>query len=79
MRPPSPRSIDYLRQHGVRVTAEATQVGLNHLGWFRRAAVQLALQGPCPFILYCDFDRILHWMEFHPQELVDVAQQPDAL
>ena len=54
-------------------------VGLNHLGWFRRAAVQLALQGPCPFILYCDFDRILHWMEFHPQELTDVAQQPDAI
>jgi len=71
----APRSIAYLRDHGVRVTAEASQVGLNHLGWFRRAAVQLALQGPCPFILYCDFDRILHWMEFHPQELSDVAQQ----
>jgi hypothetical protein len=74
----APRSIDYLRQHNVRVVAEATQVGLNHLGWFRRAAVQLALHGPCPFILYCDFDRILHWMEFHPQELIDVAQQIDA-
>src|SRR5512139_2948252 len=71
----APHSIDYLRQHGVRAMAEATQVGLNHLGWFRRAAVQLALQGPCSFILYCDFDRILHWMEFHPQELHDVAQR----
>ena len=71
----APHSIEYLRQHGVRVVAKATQVGLNHLGWFRRAAVQLALQGPCPFILYCDFDRILHWMEFYPQELRDVAQQ----
>ena len=69
------RSIDTLRQHGVRVMAEATQVGLNHLGWFRRSAVQLALQGPGAFILYCDFDRILHWMEFHPQELNDVAQR----
>jgi hypothetical protein len=71
----APRSIGYLRDHGARVTAEATQVGLNHLGWFRRSAVQLALHGPCPFILYCDFDRILHWMEFHPQELIAVAQQ----
>jgi hypothetical protein len=71
----APRSIDYLRRHGARVVAEATQVGLNHLGWFRRAAVQLALQGPCSFILYCDFDRILHWMEFHSQELSDVAQR----
>jgi hypothetical protein len=74
----APHSIVYLRDHGVRVTAEATQVGLNHVGWFRRAAVQLALQGSCPFILYCDFDRILHWMEFQPQELIDVAQQMSA-
>jgi hypothetical protein len=74
----APRSIAYLRDHGVRVTAEATQVGLNHLGWFRRSAVQLALHSPCPFILYCDFDRILHWMEFHPQELINVAQQINA-
>ena len=71
----APHSIDELRRRGVRVMAEATQVGLNHLGWFRRSAVQLALQGPCPFMLYCDFDRILHWMEFHPQELVEVAQR----
>jgi hypothetical protein len=71
----APTSIGYLRDHGVRVTAEATQTGLNHLGWFRRSAVQLALHGPCPVILYCDFDRILHWMEFHPQELGDVTQQ----
>ncbi len=70
----APHSIDYLRQHGVRVVAETNQVGLNHLGWFRRSAVQLALKGPCPVILYCDFDRVLHWMEFHPQELIDVVQ-----
>jgi hypothetical protein len=44
------RSIEYLRQNGVHVMAQAAQVGLNHLGWFRRAAVQLALHGPCPFI-----------------------------
>ena len=71
----APRSIDYLQQNGVRVVAEATQVGLNHLGRFRRAAVELALHGPCSFIFYCDFDRVLHWAEFHPQELQGVAQQ----
>jgi hypothetical protein len=70
-----PRSIDILQQSGVRVTAEAPQVGLNHIGWFRRTAVQLALHGPGAFILYCDFDRILHWMESHPQELTGVAQR----
>lgn len=71
----TPRSLEYLAQRGVRVVAEAKQVGLNQLGEFRRAAVQLALQGPCPFILYCDFDRMLHWMEFHPQELHGVARR----
>ena len=71
----APHSIGYLRDHGVRVIAEATQTGLNHLGWFRLEAVRLALKGSCPFFLYCDFDRILHWMEFHPQELNAVAQQ----
>ena len=68
-------SIAYLDGHGVRVVAEAKQVGLEHLGTFRRSAIELALQGSCPYILYCDFDRILHWIEFHPQELTEVAQQ----
>ncbi len=71
----APRSIAFLRDHGVRVTAEVAPVGLNHLGWFRRAAVHLALQGPCPFMLYCDFDRILHWMEYYPQELIAVSAE----
>lgn len=74
----APRSIGYLRDQGARVVNEAQLVGLNHLGWFRRAAVELALRGPCPFILYCDFDRMLHWMEFHPQELNAVAQRISA-
>ncbi|HSD85501.1 MAG TPA: hypothetical protein VLG46_16690, partial [Anaerolineae bacterium] len=74
----APHSIAYLQEHGVHIVAKANQVGLNHLGLFRRGAVQLALQSSCPFILYCDFDRILHWMEFYPQELSDVAQQISA-
>ncbi len=71
----APRTLDYLLQQGARVKAEDKHVGLNHLGRFRRLAVQLALQGDCPFMLYCDFDRILHWMEFFPQELREVADQ----
>ena len=74
MPPPRRTSLDYLQQQGVRVMAEANAGGFNHRR-FRRLAVQLALHGPCPFIIYCDFDRILHWMEYHPQELRDVAQQ----
>jgi hypothetical protein len=68
-------SIEYLTQHGVRVRAEAVEEGFSVIGKFRRAAVEFALQGPCPFIIYCDFDRILHWMEYHPAELHHVAQR----
>ena len=70
-----PRSLAHLIQSGVRVKAEAIEEGFNVIGRFRRAAVELALQAPCPFIIYCDFDRILHWMEFYPEELHRVAQQ----
>jgi hypothetical protein len=70
-----PQTLEHLMQHGVRVSAKATEEGLDIIGKLRRAAVELALQGPCPFIIYCDFDRILHWMEFHSQELSDVAQK----
>jgi hypothetical protein len=70
----APHSLEYLTQHGVRVTAEAVEEGFGYIGKFRRAAVELALQGPCPFIIYCDFDRILHWTEYHPEELWRVTQ-----
>jgi hypothetical protein len=69
------QALDYLTQNGVRIRAEAVEEGFSVIGKFRRAAVEFALQGPCPFIIYCDFDRILHWMEFYPEELQRVAQQ----
>jgi len=43
------------------------------LGQARRDAVALALRRDCPFILYCDCDRILHWAEQYPEELAQVA------
>jgi len=43
------------------------------LGQARREAVALALQFDCPFILYCDGDRVLHWAERYPKELEQVV------
>ena len=43
------------------------------LGQARRDALALALQLDCPFILYCDCDRALHWAERYPKELAEVA------
>lgn len=45
------------------------------IGLARRDAVELALQFDAPFILYCDFDRILHWIEAYPEELTRIVSQ----
>jgi len=43
------------------------------LGLARRKAVALALREQPDAILYCDADRVLHWAESHPDELVCVV------
>lgn len=43
------------------------------LGRSRRAAVALALRLNHPFVMYCDCDRVLHWADWHPEELAGVA------
>jgi hypothetical protein len=45
------------------------------LGRVRREAIALALQLEMPFVLYCDGDRVLHWAERYPEELVQVVDQ----
>jgi hypothetical protein len=55
--------------------APLPQDGRAKIGWARKEAIELALQLDCPFIMYCDGDRILHWAEYHPEELRQVIQQ----
>jgi len=43
------------------------------LGIARRTAIALALQLNCPFVFYCDCDRILHWADWYPDELAQMA------
>ena len=69
------RSLALLRAAGALARREPPefQVGLQHLGRARRAAVELALECDPPTILFCDFDRALHWAEHYPEELARVA------
>jgi hypothetical protein len=69
------RAITLLGSAGVRVRQETTGnfIGLDGLGRARRATVELALQLSAPTILFCDFDRALHWAEYYPDELAQVA------
>lgn len=59
----------------IRLQKHELEDGLRELGGVRRQAVKLALESGASHIFYCDFDRILHWAEFYPQELVQVAAQ----
>jgi hypothetical protein len=62
-------SLAPLEAAGVRIQF-APVVGHAVLGRARKAAVSLALQQTGEFLLFCDFDRILHWAEYYPEELV---------
>ncbi len=65
------RAITLLTSAGAQVRYEANNAatGLNGLG--ARAAIRSSLrfrQG-APTLLFCDFDRVLHWAECYPREL----------
>ena len=49
------------------------------IGRARRDAVRLALDFPAPWVLYCDFDHLMRWVEANPEELrATLATQPGA-
>jgi hypothetical protein len=66
-----------LQQSGVDLVQQARITpadGVPALGQVRRAVVAQALALNTPFIMYCDGDRILHWAERYPDELVTILQ-----
>ncbi|MEZ4705948.1 MAG: hypothetical protein R3A44_02005 [Caldilineaceae bacterium] len=67
----------HLQEQGaiIRLQEHELADGLRQLGSVRREAVKLALETGALHVFYCDFDRILHWAEFYPDELATVAQQ----
>ncbi len=68
----APGLLARLTAHGVRLGLEGTDSAAQ-IGRVRRHALALALPFERAHVLYCDFDRLLHWFEFHPHELFDVA------
>ncbi|MEO7911813.1 MAG: hypothetical protein ABIV47_19370 [Roseiflexaceae bacterium] len=69
------RSLDLLAGAGALVEQEeSTQSSsLILLGRARRDALGCALRFDMPTILFCDFDRVLHWAECYPDELARIA------
>jgi hypothetical protein len=72
-----PAALEMLRAAGATVQQEETARfnGLAELGGARREVVRLGLQLPADTILFCDFDRALHWAEYHPDELRAIASE----
>lgn len=73
------RTLRLLQQAGAHIRQEWPErfAGYVRLGRPRRDAVELALQLDRPCVLFCDFDRSLHWAECHGDELAAlVAELP---
>lgn len=67
----SPRLATRLTDLGATVSVTAAGVP----GESRRTAVRTALQARTEAVLYCDFDRWLHWAVSHEQELLDLPNR----
>jgi hypothetical protein len=71
----SRRALDGL--HALEVEAEVQRSyqgdGIATLGVVRRDSLDLALRWGASYIHLCDWDRLLHWAEFHPDELCEVV------
>jgi hypothetical protein len=63
-----------LQDAGALVRREAADSALL-LGRARRGALALGLETGADALLFCDFDRALHWAERYPEELARVAQE----
>lgn len=68
-------TLERLAQAGAVIRRNTPQEdsGPPRIGLSRRQVVSLALESGAGWVLYCDFDRALHWAEFYPGELAAVT------
>lgn len=76
-----PATKKILEKHNVVIEEQPElPAGAIGIGLLRRNALRLALKTECTHIMYCDGDRLLHWLEHYPNELrqaVELIQQKD--
>lgn len=65
-------SLTSMKGAGILVR-QTPSVGHVLLGRARRGAVQAGLELAGDQLLFCDLDRMLHWAEYHPNELFEVV------
>jgi hypothetical protein len=65
-----PTILDLLQQHGAIVQVDADEPSVIHsIGAARRATIRLGLSAGTTHLQMCDFDRAIHWVAHHPQDL----------
>jgi hypothetical protein len=65
--------VDLLRSHGVSVhVGDGRSAGIYRIGEVRREVIHAGLQAGTSHLQMCDFDRAIHWVAHHPQELDSV-------
>ena len=71
----SDKTLGLLHDAGALIRQDPAErfAGYMKLGRPRRESVELALQSDQPFILFCDFDRVIHWAEYYLDELAAVV------
>ena len=72
----SAQAISSLRALGVEIDVQQPYEGdgIATLGLVRRDSLDMALRWGASAIHLCDWDRILHWAEFYPDELREVVE-----
>jgi len=70
------QALDRLRALDVEIDVQQHYEGdgIATLGLVRRDSLDMALRWGASAIHLCDWDRILHWAEFHPDELREVVE-----
>lgn len=68
-------TLSMLRDAGALIRQDPAErfAGYMKLGRPRRESVELALQCEQSFIMFCDFDRVIHWADVYPDELAAVV------
>lgn len=72
--------LDLFAAAGARIAREddPRSDGARRTSQGRRATVATALETNASFLMYCDGDRVLHWVERYPEELAALARRlPD--
>lgn len=72
-------SVELLRGYGAHVRHQShdAPTGLPWLGRSRREALAFGVEVGADWLHFCDWDRLLHWAEYHPAELEQVAATLD--